>query len=234
MVLKTFLSLFLLTYHKMMRHLQLKCKPLDDLLGGGIESSAITEVYGESGSGKTNLCLQASRECAFKGKKIAYIDSEGVSLERMEQICEDYDYKNILSNMLFFTPSSLGEQEKMVTNALKIKEVDLVVIDTINLFYRISLENDKDGAMRSFIRQMASLQIAARENDLYVIIAEQVYTDKSGDIKPFTNRDTEHMIKTVIKLEKTGIGKRQATILKHRSQPESKKAFFSIVAKGLE
>jgi len=231
-----------------MERLRLKCKPLDDLLGGGIESNAITEIHGEAGSGKTNLCLQASREYASKGKKVAYIDSEGVSLERLDQMCKEYDSKSILSNILFFSPSSLDEQEKMINNAINIKEVGLIVVDTINLFYRINLEDDKESTMRSFTRQIANLQIAARKEELYVIVAEQallgetlllivaeqVYTDKNGDIKPFTNRDVEHVVKTIIKLEKVGIGKRQATIIKHRSQPEGKKASFAITSTGLE
>ena len=83
------------TDYPKMERLQLKCKPLDDLLGGGIESNAITEIHGEAGSGKTNLCLQASREYASKGKKVAYIDSEGVSLERLDQMCKEYDGKGI-------------------------------------------------------------------------------------------------------------------------------------------
>ena len=217
-----------------MKRLQINCKPLDDLSGGGIEGSTITEIHGEAGSGKTNLCLQVSREYASKGKKVAYIDSEGVSLERLGQMCKDYDLENIFSNILFFNPSSFEEQEKMINNAIKINEVGLIVIDTINLFYRINLEDDKESTMRSFIRQIAKLQIAAREKKLYVLIAEQVYTNKNGDIKPFTNRDTEHMIKAIFKFEKTGFGKRQATIIKHRSQPEGKKASFVINATGLE
>ncbi|MEA3457785.1 MAG: DNA repair and recombination protein RadB, partial [Candidatus Thermoplasmatota archaeon] len=212
----------------------LKCKPLDDLLGGGIESKMITKIYGEAGSGKTNLCLQASRECANNGKKVAYIDSEGASLERLGQICKDYSYEKILKNILFFSPSSLGDQEKMVKNAINVQDLDLLIIDTINLFYRINLEEDKEGAMRSFTRQMANLQIAVREKDFHAIVVEQVYTDKNGDIKPFTNRDTEHMVKATVRLEKIGIGRRQATIIKHRSQPEEKKAIFKITAKGLE
>jgi DNA repair protein RadB len=81
---------------------------------------------------------------------------------------------------------------------------------------------------------MANLQIAARKNEFHVIVVEQVYTDKNGDIKPFTNRDTEHMIKTIIRLEKIGVGERKATIIKHRSQPEDKYAIFKITAIGLE
>ena len=217
-----------------MNRLKIKCKPLDDLLGGGIECNAITEIYGEAGTGKTNLCLQVAREYAMHEKKVAFIDSEGVSSERLEQICTGRNQNKILPNILFFTPYSFEEQERMINSALKMEEVGLVIVDTINLFYRFSLEEDKERVMRCFTRQVMNLQIAAREKNLYVIVAEQVYTDKNGEIKPFTNRDTEHMIKAIIKLEKIGIGKRQATIMKHRSQPEGKKTSFVITAKGLE
>jgi DNA repair protein RadB len=217
-----------------MKRLQLKCKPIDDLLGGGIECNTITKIYGEAGSGKTNLCLQASRECSNKNKKVAYIDSEGASLERLNQICKKYNYEKLIKNILFYNPLSLEEQEKMIKNAINLKDLGLIIVDTINLFYRINLEGDKEGAMRSFTRQMVNLQIASRKKEFHVIIVEQVYTDKNGDIKPFTNRDTEHMIKTIIRLEKIGVGEREATIIKHRSQPEEKNAIFKITANGLE
>jgi len=217
-----------------MKHLEIKCKSLDFLLNGGIENSIITKIFGEAGSGKTNLCLQASRECTNNGKKVAYIDSEGVSLERLIQICTDYNYKDILSRIIFFNPSSIEEQELMLEEALKIKNLGLIIVDTINLFYRINLEDNKEGTMRSFTRQMANLQIASREKKIYTIIVEQVFTDKNGNIKPFTNRDTEHMVKTSIKLEKVDVGLRQATIVKHRSEPEEKKVIFKITQKGLE
>jgi len=217
-----------------MKRLQLGCKPLDDLLGGGVESKSITEIYGEAGSGKTNICLQASRECVISGKKVAYIDSDGVSLERLNQICTDYDSKKILSKVLFFNPSSLREQEKMIKNAIKIKDLGLVVLDTFNLFYRLTLEDDEKFAIRSLNRQITDLQLAAMKKDLFVIISGQVYSVENDDVKPFAGRGIEHIAKTIIKLEKIGIGKRQATIIKHRSRPEGEKAVFAITAKGIQ
>lgn len=229
--LKTFLFIIPLTIFEMKR-LQLKCKPLDDLLDGGIETNSITEIYGEPGSGKTNLCLQASRECAATGKKVAYIGSGGVSSERLKQMCKDC--KTILPNILFFNPSSFKEQEKMIKNALKVKDLDLIVLDTFNSFYRLMLETDEKFADRSLNRQITELQLAAMEKNLYVIIAGQVYSTKNDDVKPFAGRVIERMVKTIIKLEKIGSGKRQATIIKHQSQPKGKKAVFTITAKGLE
>jgi DNA repair protein RadB len=232
-MLKTFLFYIILTDFEMKR-LQLKCKPLDDLLGGGIESNTITEVYGEAGSGKTNLCLQASRECVASGKKVAYIDTESVSIERIGQICKGYDYKKMLSNILFFVPTSFEEQEKMTYNAIKVDDVGLIVVDTFNMFYRIKIEDDEEGANRSLNRQMTNLQLAARKKDLYVLIAGQVYGIENDDVKPFAGRGVEHMAKTILKLERVSTGRRRATIVKHRSQPEGKKAFFNITGKGLE
>ena len=217
-----------------MKRLPLACKPIDELLVGGIEYQSITEIHGEAGSGKTNFCLQASRECAEKGKKVAYIDSEGVSTERVEQICKNYDSKKILQNILFYQPASFDEQEKMISKALNIDQVGLVVVDTVNLLYRISQEEDKDSAMRCFTRQVGNLQMAAMQKNICVLLTEQVYSDKNGDIKPFTNRDIEHMVKTMLKLEKVGIGKRRVVIIKHRSLPEGKTAIFSITSTGLE
>ena len=122
----------------------------------------------------------------------------------------------------------------MIRDAIKIKDIRLFVVDTINMLYLVDLEADMEKAKRSFTRQVTNLQIAAREKDLYVVLTEQVYTDKNGNIKPFTTRDTEHMTKTIIKLQKIEINERQAIIIKHRSQPEEKKAFFKITKNGLE
>ena len=217
-----------------MNRLPLGCQSLDVLLGGGLESGIITRVYGEAGSGKTNLCLQAARQCIRSGKKVAYIDTEGVSVERIRQICTDCDYKKILQDILFFTPISFDAQEKMICDAIESKGIGLIIVDTITMLYRLSLEEDRESAIRSFTRQITNLQVAARQKDLFVIVTEQVYTDKAGEIKPFTNRDAEHMAKTILRLDRKGIGRREATIIKHRSEPEGKKTGFQISTIGLE
>lgn len=216
-----------------MEALKIGCNPIDELLGGGIENSIVTKIYGEAGAGKTNFCLQISRNCVEQEGKVAYIDTECVSLVRLKQICGN-NYKKVLDNILFFRPMSFEEQEKMISDAINIDDVKLIVVDTINMFYRINIEKDSEGSMRSLSRQVANLQIASRRKSIFVVLSEQVYTDKKGEIKPFTNRDTEHMAKTIIKLEKVGVGERKATIIKHRFQPEEASTSFKITQAGLE
>lgn len=214
----------------MEKKLKLGCA-LDELLNGGLEPGIITEIYGEAGTGKTNICLQAARNCAVNGKKVVFIDSEGVSLERMHQICGD-KYKKILPNILFFSPYSLEEQEEMIGKSSNI-DAGLVILDTANMYYRLQIEKDEDGATHSLMRQLISLQIMAKKKEIPVIITGQVYSTKNG-VEPFAGRSMEHIAKTIIKLKKTGEGKREATIIKHRSQPEGKKIKFSIMSNGLE
>lgn len=216
-----------------MKRLNVESSSLDELLGGGVENASITEIYGEPGSGKTNFCLQVARNMALSGKKVAYIDSEGVSLERLRQICND-SYEKVVENILFFNPSSFEEQELMLKNSFKIKNLGMIVLDTYNMFYRLSVENNDLCNVRSLNRQIANLQVEARKKNFYALIVGQVYSVDNDDVKPFSGLGVEHVAKTILKFNKAGSGKRKATIIKHRSQPENKTTFFKITSDGLE
>lgn len=58
-------------------------RELDKLLGGGIETGSITEVFGEFRSGKTQLCHTLAVTCQLPVSqgggegKCLYIDTEG-------------------------------------------------------------------------------------------------------------------------------------------------------------
>ncbi len=212
------------------------CKPLDELLGGGVESGIITELYGEGGTGKTNICIQLARNCASEGKKVVFVDTEGVSKERLSQICSGD--KSVVENILFFSPYSFEEQEEMVGKAIKI-DAGLIIIDSINLYYRLGMEEDEGAATRSLTRQLVNLQIAARRKNIPVVVTAQVYS-VGDEVKPFGGRSIDHMAKAVVRLDKVeekrsdSREKRVATLVKHRSQPEGKTENFLITSEGLE
>ena len=214
------------------KKLPLHCS-LDKLLEGGIEAGIITEIYGEGGTGKTNICIQAAKSCVEEGKKVIYIDTEGISKERLLQVFKD---KKKLEKILFFFPFSLKEQEEMVEKAVKI-DAGLIILDSANLFYRLEMHDDEANATRSLTKQLVLLQIEARKKNIPVIITSQVYS-AGDDIKPFAGRSMDHIAKTIIKLEKIGNknGKeeRKATIIKHRSIPEGKSINFFITQDGIE
>ena len=59
---------------------------LDEMLGGGLERRAITQIYGEPASGKSTLCLMAAVASLQAGNSVVYIDTEGFSVERFSQV----------------------------------------------------------------------------------------------------------------------------------------------------
>lgn len=59
--------------------MQTGIKKLDDILGGGIKSGIITDVFGASSTGKTQLTLQIMANALQDGKRIFYQDTNGSS-----------------------------------------------------------------------------------------------------------------------------------------------------------
>lgn len=213
--------------------LRTDCAPLDELLGGGLEPGTITLVYGEAGTGKTNLCLQLARNAVLLGEgKVAYVDTEGVSMERLEQICGK-NTQRVLKSILFYHPHGLADQERMVASLEKLKAPSLVVVDSLNMFYRLQLKSGSEDVSRNLTNQLGALLRLSRGQNTPVVVTGQVYTDEET-VRPFGGRIMEHIVRTILRLERSGVGLRRATLLKHRSRPEGAMAEFRLTNSGLE
>lgn len=217
-----------------------RCETLDNLLGGGIESGSLTSLYGEAGSGKTNICLQLARNVVLNGKKVVFIDTEGVSFTRLKQISGE-DFDKVTKDILFFTPYSLEEQEKNVEDAVHLAEakdeIGLIVLDSATVHYRATFgeECEADGR-KSLGRQVNLLLQVSRKKDIPVLITTQVYTDtKTNTFEPIGGHVLMHYAKAIIKLEKFGDGGlRRAMIKKYRWRPEGISAEFKLTENGVE
>ncbi len=217
----------------------LGCRSLDELLGGGIEDGCITLLHGEAGSGKTNVCLQLARNVVRGGRKVIYIDTEGVSMERLRQICGD-DFELVAKNILFSEPYSFEEQESLIEKAVKIAEsnaeVGLIVIDSITMHYRLTMRDETRRDERySLTRQIARLLKVSRTRGIPVVVTSQVYTDiDTGRYMPLGGHMLSHNAKTIIRLEKTAPSIRAAVLEKHRNKEEGSRAAFRITGRGIE
>ena len=244
-----------------MQRLATGCAPLDGLLDGGLEADAITLVFGEGGSGKTNLALQCARQAAVAGKRIGYVDTEGVSSVRLAQVfsaalrptaavmpdTEGGDalvdltqsaasLEELADRVLFFTPYTIEEQERMVQNATRVPDLGLLVVDSINMHYRLHIDTGGDSeaeAGRSLYKQLHHLTSFARQNQVPVLVTGQVYGGEDAT-QPFARRVMEHLVKALVRFEKRPDGARKATILKHRSIEEGRSARFRIGPHGLD
>ncbi len=228
------------------------CKSIDELLGGGFESGTVTQLYGEAGSGKTNICLQVAVECARKGKKVIFIDSEGFSPERFLQIASaeasgdknPEDVESIARRIIIYEPHSFEQQTSCINEieeVIREKEgengVALVILDSATLFYRLELDDERNIYLRRVLANQIMLLLEnARKYDLAVIITNQVYMDiDKGNLRPSGGYALEHLSKVIVQFEKTaeGRGKRRATLRKHRSMPEDSSCEFLITDEGV-
>lgn len=220
-----------------MAHLSTGSKALDDLLEGGFEGGAITLLFGEAGSGKTNICLQVASMVAAAGKKVIYIDTEGVSTERLQQIAGD-SFEEVMKNILFFEPHNFDDQEKFVDKAVKLAEssleVGVVILDSATIHYRLTRNDEEKGVRKSLSPQLAKLLSAARTKDVPIVLTSQVYTDiEKGTFEPLGGHVLLHNAKAIIRLDKVGTNTRRAVIIKHRHLEEGRRTDFKITKNGV-
>lgn len=213
---------------------------IDNLLGGGYEKGIITTFFGESGSGKSNVCILAALTAARQAKKVAYIDTEGgFSVERATQLFPR-DYKQLMENIIFFNPTSFEEQSKVfdqVKETVSEGRFGLIIVDSIVMLYRLKLgmKEDIPEVNRELARQLRVLSEIARKKDLPVIVTNQVYSDfgKENDVRMVGGDLLKYWSKAVVKLAKDEVPVCRASIYKHRSQPAGREIYFEIRNSGI-
>lgn len=217
-----------------MKRIPVGCASFDNLLGGGIEAGSVTLLYGEGGSGKTNICLQMAYNLIKEGNLVVYVDTEGLSPDRIQQIFKD---DAMMKNLLVFQVHSFEEQIEKIAQAVKLAEVNdkvgLVIVDSMTVFYR--LKSDDSFVRGELTRQTEGLLRMARKTDIPILLTSQVYADiGSGTVELLGGHAMRHNAKTIIRLDKKNNGRRAAVIQKHRSLPEGKFANYRIVETGIE
>jgi DNA repair protein RadA len=130
-----------------MRQHMIKCttgsQELNRILGGGIETGAITELIGEFGSGKTQICFtlavtaqQPVEDGGFDGN-VCVIDTEGTFMpERIMQIAEErgLDSTKVLEKILIARAYNSEHQIILINSLPELVEksgIKLVIMDSM-------------------------------------------------------------------------------------------------------
>jgi len=123
-------------------------KCFDELLGGGFEVNAITEIYGEFGSGKTQIChtsaVMVQQKITDGGLEggVIYIDTENTFRpERIVSISKarNIDHVSVLENIVVAKAFNSAHQELIIHEIGKIIEnnnIKLLVLDSAISHYR--------------------------------------------------------------------------------------------------
>lgn len=163
-------------------------KNLDDLLAGGIETQAVTEFYGEFGSGKTQIChtlcvtAQIPKDNGGLGSHVVYIDTENTFRpERISEIARGrgLDPDSVLDGIVVAKAFNSSHQELIVGelgSQVRNWGVKLVIVDSAVAHYRAEFlgRGTLSERQQRLNRFMHSLVRTAEVYNLAVVVTNQV------------------------------------------------------------
>ncbi|KAG0465753.1 hypothetical protein HPP92_019917 [Vanilla planifolia] len=169
---------------------------LDELLGGGIETLAITEAFGEFRSGKTQLahtlCVSTQLPINLHGGngKVAYIDTEGTFRpDRIVPIAERFgmDPGAVLDNIIYARAYTYEHQHNLLLGlAAKMSEEPfrLLIVDSVIALFRVDFSGRGELAERQqkLAQMLSRLTKIAEEFNVAVYMTNQVIADPGGGV----------------------------------------------------
>ncbi|XP_061665405.1 meiotic recombination protein DMC1/LIM15 homolog isoform X3 [Syngnathoides biaculeatus] len=225
------------------------------LLGGGIESMAITEAFGEFRTGKTQLshtlCVttQLPGEDGYSGGKVIFIDTENTFRpDRLRDIAERFnlDHDAVLDNVLYARAyTSEHQMELLDFVAAKFHEeggvFKLLIIDSIMALFRVDFSGRGELAERQqkLAQMLSRLQKISEEYNVAVFVTNQMTADPGAGMtfqadpkKPIGGHILAHASTTRLSLRKGRAEMRIAKIFDSPDMPENE-ATFAITAGGI-
>jgi RecA/RadA recombinase len=179
---------------------------LDRFLRGGIRTGIITNIFGESGSGKSQFCFSicANALKKYKDVKLIFIDTSGnFRPERILDMTDDHNSDKILYNIHYIRPYSIKDQFEAIKKIYDIKP-KLVIIDTITSLISLETKNiSRHLILMKFIHELAHYAI----NNNCAIVTTNMVRNKiyeNGFYKTINNTEVH---KKNIKLQLEFMGK---------------------------
>jgi DNA repair protein RadA len=225
-------------------------KALDDLMGGGIETQAITEFFGEFGSGKTQLCHQLAvnvtkpvEDGGLEGHAII-IDTENTFRpERIIQMAEaaDLDPDAVLKKIHVARAFNSHHQMLLIEKAYELARefpVRLLVVDSLTAHFRA--EYIGRGALaerqQALNKHMHDLMRFGDLNNAVIAVTNQVAAKPDaffGDpTRPIGGHIVGHTATFRVYLRKSKGGKRIARLIDSPHLPEAE-AVFTVSEEGI-
>ncbi|MDD1716793.1 MAG: DNA repair and recombination protein RadA [Methanoregulaceae archaeon] len=243
---------------KEVRKLKTLVPELDALLGGGLETQAITELYGEFGSGKSQIVHQLAvnvqlpeDQGGLNGSAI-YIDTENTFRpERIEQMVNglgiDADPQEFLRHIHVARAHTSDHQMLLVDTAreraAELKNSDnpvrIFIIDSLTAHFRAEYAGRGTLATRQqkLNRHMHDLFKLVDENNAVALVTNQVMSNPAvffGDpTKPIGGNIVGHTATFRLYLRKSKGGKRIARLVDSPNLPEGE-ATFMVEEAGLK
>jgi DNA repair protein RadA len=240
----------ILDRRKTITKLSVGAKSLDDLLGGGLESQSITEVYGKFASGKSQWCFQLcvmSQLPIDKGGlngNVLYIDTENsFRPERIAQIAKHkgLDPEKVMKNIFVARAYNSNHQMLLADKAaevIKEKNIKLLIVDSLTSQFRSEFVgrgqlSDRQQKLNSHMRL---LQKVSELYNIVVFVTNQVMSRPDilfGDpTDAIGGNVVKHASKTRIYLRKGTGSKRIAKLVDSPFLPDGE-AVYNVTGDGI-
>ena len=189
------------------------CSAFDEVLDGGFESSTVTQVYGRTASGKTQLShLMVVRALMEDPKnKAIYLDSESTfRLSRIKDFCEanKVDYEDAMERIRVARSFNTDHQMLLVDEIEKMLQEDntyrILVIDSLTSHFRADFSGRGELAPRQqkLNKHLHQLLKIADLHNLVVIVTNQVQSDPGqfygNPEKPIGGNILSHSVTSII------------------------------------
>ncbi|KAG8952014.1 recombinase rad51 [Tulasnella sp. 424] len=235
-------------------HITTGSTQLDTLLGGGIETGSITELFGEFRTGKSQICHTLAVTCQLPTSmgggegKCLYIDTEGTFRPvRLLAVAERYglDGEEVLNNVAYARAYNADHQNQLLVQASALmseSRFSLLIVDSCTALYRTDFNgrgelSARQGHLGKFLRTLLRL---ADEFGIAVVVTNQVMSSPDAaaamyggnDKKPIGGNIMAHASTTRLQLKKGRANTRVCRIYDSPCLPESE-AQFAILAHGI-
>lgn len=235
---------------KEMKRITTNSENVDEVLGGGVETQAITEFYGEYGSAKTQLShqlavnVQRDDEDGGLGREAIYIDTEDTfTPTRVEQMAEanGMDVDETLENIHVARAFNSDHQMLLADQAQDIcaeNDVGLIIVDSLTAQFRSDYVGRGELAPRQqkLNKHMNTLLRLANSHNLAVVVTNQVMSNPDqmfGDpTKAIGGHIVAHNSAVRVYLRKSKKDKRIARLVDSPYMPEGE-AVFKVKDEGI-
>jgi len=164
---------------KNLKQINLPCsgsKDLNEIMNGGFHSGKNYLIFGANSTGKTQLCHQLCVEAYKKFSNSIYIDTENTFRpERINELAETQKLNSakvlksilvskIMSNSMFLL------NLKNIKNLVKSKNFKVILIDSINNYYRLEQADSNISYLKAKTTFMKILEYFNHITDKYKLI----------------------------------------------------------------
>jgi DNA repair protein RadA len=185
-------------YHRYRRNtierISTGCIELDNLFKGGIETKSVTQFYGDSGSGKTQIChslatiVSQDKSTGGVDGKCIYIDTEGsFRPDRVSEIAKSrgFDSDLALENIFLYQPLNSEMQELVVERFVpKViaqstdKRIKLIIVDSPIAHYKTEYTglSERSRKLQKLYRFMSNLRRIGQSYGAAIVVTNHAST----------------------------------------------------------